>query len=236
MYPHRIRLRAPWGCCPLSAIRPPLSARTSTDLVDSGQRTADSGQRAAGSGYRFRRRFGFPGRIDAYERVWLTFEGIAGIAEVRLNDRILGPRSEASGAFEFEVTALLRPRNELIVDVETTAEQGDLGGEVALEVRCTAYLRDLCRFAIVKAEGAELHVTGQVVGMAERPLELYIVLDRSVVAYQVVTATAEGQPFEIVVADLAMENREPVIKVELVNGASVWYSSKEVVIFEPMSS
>ncbi|MGH7224207.1 MAG: hypothetical protein ACRELF_13330, partial [Gemmataceae bacterium] len=48
--------------------------------------------------------FGYPGRIDAYERVWLTFAGIGGADEVRLNKHLLGHIVTAS---EFEVTPLL---------------------------------------------------------------------------------------------------------------------------------
>jgi hypothetical protein len=190
-YPHRIRLRGPWKCEPLS-----------TGCV------------------RFRRRFGYPGRIDAYERVWLTFAGIGGKAEVRLNNHLLGRIAAAS---EFEVTPLLRPRNELVVEIEGTAEQGGLGGEVALEVRCTAFLRDLRSFTVPKGDSVDLHVSGQVVGAAERPLELYLLLERSVVGYQVITATAEGQPFEFVVPDLPTVNQP--VQVDLVNGAVVWYTS-----------
>jgi hypothetical protein len=211
MYPHRIRLRGPWECQP-----------------------------AADSGRRYRRRFGYPGRIDAHERVWLTFAGVGGRAVVRLNDCLLGCREDAPASFEFEVTALLRPRNELVVDVQETAEGS--WGEVALEIRCTAFLRDLRRFAVLRGERVELHVCGQVVGVAERPLELYVVVDRSTAAYQVVTPAVEGQPFEIVVPDLAAEMWRSadgslsglLVKVDLVNGASIWYTSAEQVTFEKM--
>jgi hypothetical protein len=174
---------------------------------------------------RFRRRFGYPGRIDAHERVWLTFEGVAGEAEIRLNDHILDRRStpEQKEAFEFDVTSQLQPRNELTVDVIGTGGQGGMWGEVALEVRCTAFLADLRRTAIAKPDGVELHVTGRVVGTAERPLELYVVLDQSVMGYQVISATPEGQPFEIVVPGVAAAS---VVKVDLVNGATVWYTSE----------
>jgi hypothetical protein len=169
---------------------------------------------------RFRRRFGYPGRIDAYERVWLTFAGIGGKAEVRLNNHLLG---HIIAAAEFEVTQMLRLRNELVVEIEGTTEQGGFGGEVALEVRCTAFLRDVRSFVVPKGDSVDLHVSGQVVGAAERPLELYLLLSRSVVGYQVVTATAEGQPFEFLVPDLPAIN--PPIQVDLVNGAVVWYTS-----------
>jgi hypothetical protein len=223
MYPHRIRLRGPWERQP---------------AVDGGQR--------------YRRRFGYPGRIDAHERVWLTFAGIGGRAVVWLNDCLLGchpplyppPRAggDKGGDFEFEVTALLRPRNELVVDVEGTVDQGGSWGEVALEIRCTAFLRDLRRLAVLRGERVELHVGGQVVGTAERPLELYVVVDRSTAAYRVVTPAVEGQPFEIVVPDLAAEMGRsadgslsgPLVKVDLVNGASIWYTSAEQVTFEKM--
>ena len=219
MYPHRIRLRGPWECQPLS------TART-----------------AAGES-RFRRRFGYPGRIDAHERVWLTFAGIAGAAEVRLNDCLLG-RHEGPAAFEFEVTPLLRPRNELVLDVEGTRDQGGWRGDAALEVRCTAFLRELHRTAVLHGDRVELRVCGEVVGVAERPLELYLVVDRSTAAYQVVTPSAKGQPFEIVVPDLPAEMWSrgeespggPSVKVDLVNGAIVWYTSEAEVSLEKITN
>src|SRR5262249_781153 len=96
MYPHRIRLRGPWECEPVAG-------------------------RA-----RFPPPFGYPGRIDAHERVWLTFAG-ADRARVSLNGVVLSEHA-GPGAFEFEVTALLQARNELAVEVE--GEHGGRYGEV----------------------------------------------------------------------------------------------------------
>src|SRR5262245_36216308 len=62
MYPHRIRLRGPWE-------HEPLPDTTGT---------------------RHRRRFGYPGQIDATERVWITCEGVTGRATVTLNKHLLG--------------------------------------------------------------------------------------------------------------------------------------------------
>jgi hypothetical protein len=202
MYPHRIRLRGPWRCEPSG-----VPGRV-----------------------RFHRSFGYPGRIDAYERVWLTFAGTGSTAEVRLNHHLLGPIATAG---EWEVTPLLRPRNELVVEIEGVAKVGGVPGEVALEIRCTAFLRSVRRFAILKGDRVELRISGQVVGAADRPLEVYLLLDRSVAGYQVVTATAEGQAFEMIVPDLPAEKwRGPegrlqaqTIQVDLVNGAVVWYTS-----------
>lgn len=221
MYPHRIRLRGPWECEPLQRrgddAEQPLPSPCRMTMPC---RWSEGGLPGFSGRVRFRRRFHYPGRIDAYERVWLTFAGIGGEAEVWLNNHSLG---RIASACEFEITSLLRQRNELGVEVEGTAEQGGLWGEVALEVRCTAFLRSLRSFAIRNGDSVDLHVCGQVVGTADRSLELYVLLDRSVVGYQVMTATAEGQSFEIVVPGLPVE--ELPVQVDLVNGAVVWYTS-----------
>ncbi|SRR5579883_560042 len=235
MYPHRIRLRGPWECEPLlrrgdNAQEPlPPSCRMTIPC-----RWSEGGLPGFTGRVRFRRSFGYPGRIDAHERVWLTFAGVGGEGEARLNNQFLGRIPNVS---EFEVTSLLRPRNELVVELDGTAEEGGLSGEVALEVRCSAFLRFLRQSAILRGEGIELRVSGQVVGVADRPLELYLLLDRSVVGYQLATATAEGQPFEISVPDLPVERwrrpdgqfRELPIQVDLVNGAVVWYTTHSFV-------
>lgn len=141
MYPHRIRLRGPWECEPLARaggdnapLPPPLRMTIPCSWKEGGL-VSFAGR------VRFRRRFGYPGRLDAHERVWLTFAGVEGPAEVRLNDTPLGKGGADRLPFAFEVTALLRERNELVVDVESASEHGGICGEVALEVRCSAFLR-----------------------------------------------------------------------------------------------
>src|SRR5262245_97069 len=67
MYPHRIRLRGPWECQPLAPDGPPPRR------VTLPCRWADGGLGDFRGPVRFRRRFGYPGRLDAHERVWLTF-------------------------------------------------------------------------------------------------------------------------------------------------------------------
>jgi hypothetical protein len=84
----------------------------------------------------------------------------------------------------------------------------------------------------LSGDSIDLRVSGEVVGMADRPLELYLLLDRSVVGYQLAAAKAEGQPFEIIAPDLPAANwRRPdgqlqalPVQVDLVNGAVVWYT------------
>jgi hypothetical protein len=126
MYPHRIRLRGPWECEPPASAEPfrvPFPCRWEVmPLAELAGRV------------RFRRRFGYPGRIDAHERVWVTFAETAGTAEVWLNGRSLG-RHEGGGPFAFEVTACLERRNELVVEVDAATVPRGAWGDVALEIR-----------------------------------------------------------------------------------------------------
>src|SRR5262245_39951011 len=153
MYPHRIRLRGPWDCKPLvrqagtdAGLPPPFR-------MTMPGRWQDGGLRDFAGRVRFRRAFGYPGRIDPHERVWLTFAGVAGVADVWLNDQSLGRHDGAGGPFEFEVTSLLQARNALVVEVESQTPDGGLWGEVALEVRATAFLRALRAWAVNCADG-----------------------------------------------------------------------------------
>jgi hypothetical protein len=185
---------------------------------------------------RFLRRFGYPGRIDAHERVWLTFASVEGIADISLNDTPLGRRDESAGPFQFEVTPLLQERNRLQVDIEATGGGSGLWGEVALEVRCTAYLRGLQVRADFNNEMARVHVRGEVVGTADRQLDLYVLLDNATVAYAVVEAAPEGRAFDVTSEDLPPErwqSTEPhVVRVDLVNGATIWHAEEGAFRFE----
>jgi hypothetical protein len=146
-----------------------------------------------------RRKFGYPGRIDAHERVWLVIDGLKGEAAVSLNGvRLVGLAEEA------DVTGLLRARNEILID-------GEGGwGEAALEVRASAYLRD------IRVEGGS--VTGRVVGGPPRALDLYLIAGRGTADYCQVTPTAEGTAF-----GLSKKGLEGPYRVELVCGAAVWH-------------
>jgi hypothetical protein len=169
---------------------------------------------------RCRRRFGYPGRIDPHERVWLTFAGVADRADITLNGAALG---SINGPGEFDVTAHLAPRNELIVEVEGPAGRAGLWGEAALEVRCTAYLRSVRTWI----KQPDLHVVGEVVGVAENPLDLYVILDRSPVVEAQVTAKPNGRPFHLTAREVAaarLTGETVRVQVDLVNGAVVWYT------------
>ena len=98
-YPHRIRLRDPWQ-------REPLPS----------------------GGTRYRRGFQCPTGLDSQERVWLVIEGGTPYA-VSLNGEPLQAFAASDRIVAYEITARLRPRNELQID-----QAGELG-EVRLEIR-----------------------------------------------------------------------------------------------------
>ena len=135
-------------------------------------------------------------------------------------DRVARPTEP----FEFEVTPLLSPRNELIVEIGGAEPTAGLWGEVALEIRRTAFLRRVAFAPTFAADTVHLHASGEVGGIADGLLELYLLLDRSTIAYKTVTASGA---FEIVsdaipVAQWRVLPLAPV-KLDLVQGATVWY-------------
>jgi hypothetical protein len=194
MYPHRIRLRDPW-------------------LTDA---PATPGRVCR------RRRFGYPGRIDAYERVWLTIADTPAGTRVTLNGDFLG---EVGGPCEFDVTARLRDRNEVVIAAD------DAWGEVALEVRCTAFLRAIrCT-----ASADRVHATGEVVGTSPEMLELYLLLNGSTKAYVALPAPVSDQPFQMVADALPAGQSGPIaVRIDLVRAAVIWYSWERELTWETL--
>lgn len=214
-YPHRIRLRGPWECEPVAHLVPssePLPARCQLLMPCRWrQGLGDFAGRA-----RFRRRFGLPRTLDPFERVWLTFAGVEGQAAVWLNGQLLGQPDRTSEPFAFEITSLLRARNELVVEVEAASGDDGLWGEVALEIRCTAFLRAVLWQTIPEAGKTRLRVTGEVAGIAERPLDVYVLAAGRTVLHASVEA---GQRFDLVSDEV---DAIAPLRVELVNGGVVW--------------
>jgi hypothetical protein len=210
MYPHRIRLRGPWEYEVLDA---PGGETTASRVV----MPCPHWDGPAGH-LRFRRRFGYPGRIDAHERVWLVFDGLLATVRVAVNDADLGTHTDA---VEVDITHLLGPRNELAAEVPELVSGQGLWDEAALEVRCTAYMRNIQ----LKRVEEEIHATGEVVGSAEGPLELYLVADRSPAGYTKVDPAGGVQAFELRAEGTNREG-EPVgrVTIELIQGAVVWYT------------
>jgi hypothetical protein len=215
MYPHRIRLRGPWECVPVETYAnapPPAACRVKMPC-----RWDEAGWGNFTGRVRCVRRFGYPGRLDAFERVWITCAGVRNAAELTLNGCTLG-RQAGPGPFEFEVTPLLRPRNELVVLVDSQQARGGLWGEVALEIRCPAFLRGVR--AALDSEN-RICAEGEVVGQNDRPLDLYVLYRQATVAYSVVNA---GTPFYLMSETVSEAKLTERVRVELVDGALVWYS------------
>ncbi|HZU39185.1 MAG TPA: hypothetical protein VFA18_24880 [Gemmataceae bacterium] len=194
MYPHRIHLRGPWEWESGSA---------------QGTLTVP-GALPAPRPLQLRRRFGWPGRLNAHERVWLTFAGLPARARISLNGEEL---SGIQGCGEADLTRLLRPRNELRIGLDVPAEGGEMG-EVALEVRCTAWLRHVQ----LTHESQGTHIAGEVAGSSAEPLDLYLLMGRTTVGYASVIA---GGRFALRANRSALEGP---LRVELVNGGVVWYA------------
>ena len=193
MYPHRIRLRGPWqgrrvGEKPCRVTVP--CALSDWDLADADVVLT--------------RKFGYPGRVDDQERVWLTFAQVDGRAVIILNGQLLGEAHD--GTFERDVTALLGPHNQLEMQV-----RGARIGEVAMEIRATAFLQGV---RARRADG-KLHVAGAVAGTSTDALELYVLVDGRHALYRTIEA---GQRF---MAELTEPGQ--TVRVELVHVSTVWY-------------
>ena len=162
-YPHAIRLAGPWefeaqredGTVARGRIKPP------NDVIDA----QENGFRGT---LRWLRKFGCPTNIDAGERVWLVVsENIFG--EVRLNGELLGELRGGS-AVESDVTSALKPRNQLVVEVQAGGEAPRSTGDpmhvpsVRLEVRRLWYVSDLAVTENETGAAAAIAIRGEVAG------------------------------------------------------------------------
>jgi len=206
-YPHRIRLRGPWDVVPPNGL-PPRHITMPGRLIDA---------RLAGFAGQVRliRRFGFPGRLDDFERVWLRCDGFDGTATITVNDVSLG--TNVRDRFAYDITSLLHPRNQLEVLLDAADDQAGLWGEVAMEVRCTAWLED----ANIREENDTRWITGRVVGESPSPLDLYGIVDGQQAFYRSIQPTAKGAEFRE-----ALPLSGNVAKVELVHVSTPWWTQE----------
>jgi hypothetical protein len=129
---------------------------------------------------------------------------VDGSATLTLNDHVLG--EARSAPFETDVTALLQPHNRLEMLVD-----GNEIGEVALEIRATAFLQGVR----VQTAAEKLRVEGIVAGTCAGPLELYFLVDGRHAHYRPIEA---GQSFAV-----ELEATRGVVRVELIHVSSVWH-------------
>ena len=200
MYPHPIRLRGPWECRPARGAARRVTMPCHWADVDATGRVP------------FARRFGYPGRIDDFERVWLVGEGLTGAATVALNDQPLG--TTAPGDFEFDATPLLAARNHLEIAIDRHAEAARPWNDVGLVIRCAAYLHGVC-----VRDGL---VVGEVRGVWQHPLELYLLRDGAQAGYQVVPPGSGTMPLRF------DAQADGVYQLDLVNVSSVWHRAEIV--------
>lgn len=222
MYPHRIRLHGPWECEPLVTPDQPVPPQPRRIRVPARLHD-DAGLRDFAGRVRLTRRFGYPGRIDEYEHIWVTLAEVVGHVDVALNGTTLG---SGSAGLEFEATSLLASRNRLEVILDADSGDAGLVGEVALEIRRDAFLRAV---AARREPGGAIRVTGLVVGTSAMPLELYALADGLHVYYSPIAACAAGQPFDFA---FTPESSPQQVQIELVCVAERWYAV-EAPVTEP---
>lgn len=199
MYPYPIRLHGPWEV--IAAAQLPRRV-TMPALVP------------ANGTVQLVRRFGLPKRIDVFERVWLCAENVRGACRWLLNGAALGEIENCP--VEFEVTARLRERNEVVIEFSDAAGDVGFAGDIAIVIRCVAYLSDVH----ARRSGDRVTVSGFVAGECQEPLELYLLADNRPCGYGRVLA---GETFELT-SDRAVD--EAAIRVELVNASTIWHSEE----------
>lgn len=229
-YPHRIRLRGPWECEPVFRYAPSAAGiKQSTEQLPGPLRMTmpclwnEGGLQDFAGKVRFRRRFGYPGRIDEGERVWLHFAAVIGNVVVSLNGEMLGKFGTENCPEEYDVTSLLQPRNELVVEVESRKTNAGLCGEVAMLIRRTAFLANV-KTRVEQVNGKSRIVAhGVVTGSCERPLDIYLLAGRSTVAFAIVAATEEGTAFELTSEEINTQD-VATVQIDLIDGGVIWDS------------
>lgn len=178
-YPHVIRLRGPWR---YEALDRDVDCQSLAPPGATGQirLPADWGD-ILGAGFlgrvRFGRAFNQPSGLSPAERVWLVVAGADATATVELNGRHIGNVPGYALGLRRDVTELLRPHNQLVVDVSrhrsdsarhpTVATRpgrehlpGGLVGGVWLEIRGPAHIEGLAVWTQVDGSAATLRIRG----------------------------------------------------------------------------
>jgi beta-galactosidase/beta-glucuronidase len=176
------------------------------------RRWVDGGLPGFAGRVRFRRPFQWVHSLAYYERLWLVIGAADYFASVTLNGEALGRHAGAFDPFEFDITRLVRPRNELVIDVDCPAlsadtvagagpSRGNLGlggglwGTVALEVRRESFLRGLEIAHEWAGELPVLHLRAQAWAETDRRLGVDVRLDGRSVHFAEVGAGPSGTTF-----------------------------------------
>jgi hypothetical protein len=135
----------------------------------------------------------------------------------------------AERVWQHDVTALLRRRNVLQLKLDTNKADQPAVRDITLEIRCTAYLRDVGIRLSHQGRALRLQASGKVFGTAERDLELYLLAGDARVAYSVIKPQPQGSDFELSSEELHAHTRRVAARLELINGAVVWYELEQTV-------
>jgi len=218
---HFIRLRGPWQCEPRArTLRQPDGSIIDLPGSVPVPRTMPIPCRWDRQGLgpfhgrvRFSRHFHWPAGLDYFERLWLRFLGVDYFARVWLNGQFLGEHTGAFDPFEFDVSRLVAPRNELIVDVDLPAEENDrpsllrassacppgsggIWGEVLLEVRRQSFIRNLFAWTELPAGVPEVHRRFQPWAETPQQVELYVLFDGQTILYETIEAGPQAATLE----------------------------------------
>lgn len=130
---HVIRLREPWAI--------------SCDATD-GQGAAE------GKRLRLRRSFNRPTNLRPSDRVWLSVEGLSRIVQVRVNKQPVAPAIGVPSVLQYEVHALLAPRNEVVIEVALERDE-------ACDAAVARVRRDVLSAGLVRLEIVDQSVQGR---------------------------------------------------------------------------
>src|SRR5205807_9455120 len=123
---------------------------------------------------------------------------------------------------------------------ESASERGGLWGEVALEVRCPAYLRDVQITPTVSRSSVDLRATGWVCGASAEPLDLFLLLEGKALVHHQVEPGPLHKRFELLAPGLDVQRapegsqltaRLYKARVDLVHGTIIWYGVEKTVTF-----
>ncbi len=195
-YPHSMRLHGPWRCDPVARYVMPENAlprETRDDLPAPARLTAPADWSAAlGADFRgralFRRGFNRPTGLESSETLWLVIEGLDACGVVSLNGQRLGEVEGYALPREFDVTARLEPRNEVVLEIGAPGltphspaprpgREHLPGGpirETRLEVRAASCV--LCPWLCLQAAGdaTQVRAGGNIVSREAKDLEILI--------------------------------------------------------------
>lgn len=129
---HIIRLRGPWQIVALEAESDETTTAAVTAVVP-GDWAAALGADYHGRA-RLTRRFGSPTNLAPEEKVFLVVGAADCQAKVVLNGELLGEQDSSTGECRYDITRLLRPRNELRITLASRPDQPGKIGEVRLEI------------------------------------------------------------------------------------------------------